>query len=646
MKTKKLKEFKDQISYLKVNQNGYALVDVNNRVYIFNSDFKLINGFKLKLPPNKPKENGIDIDEEFKYLLLATPSKPLTLWDIKNKKLLDKYEWHRGDVLSVKLDKNYFASGGIDGKIFLYSLDLFKMVSKVAKHKDFISSLAFGSDEIYATGYDKSVLFVNQFSLKKIVRYLHLKKALKIENKNFLVSASEYSDIIKWDKYKKERKDRFDIYEEFMDFYIYENYLFIAVRDRIVLYDLEKEVLINEKFFDIDASKICVYKDKLYFIQNNELQYVELYDEVEFLDVILKGDYKTAYEMLTLNPFLKKTKSYEKLELLYKNSIKRAIKYLEENLKSKAIDVLKPFMNVLQKREEITKILTHYENIIKFKKAYENRNFALFYQIANQYELLKDTKYYKLVEKEWELKFEKAKKLAIEGRVSEAKEILKDFMTVSEKIPLIELLLKQAELFRLMKEKIAKKDFAGFFAIIKEHPELKNTKEYQAVMEYAQRLYTLALKALKEENFKYVLKAATILEDIEGYELKAKELLTQAQISLEFLRLFGKDKNKAFELVEQYPFLKDLKVYKLYEEKWSEKLKTAEAKAFKGKIKEALRELKEYENINIKKPRIKNMLKSAYLNYIKDSHDKKAIEKYINTFGKDEEIMKVMNKNK
>ncbi|GAB6073737.1 WD40 repeat domain-containing protein [Nautilia lithotrophica] len=641
MKKEKIKEFKEEISYIKINENGFVVIDKENRVYVFDKNFKLINGFKIKLPPNKPSENGIDVDEGFNYLLLASPGSPLTLWDIKNKKLIDKYEWHKGDVLSVAFGNGYFASGGVDGKIFLYSLDFFKMVSKAARHKDFISDITFGEDEIYATSYDKSVLFINQFSFKKTARYLHLKKAVKINNTDFLISASEYADIIKWDKDTKERKDRFDLYDEFRDFYIYENYVFIAVKNKIVLYDLEKEVLINEKFFEIDADKIAVFNDRLYFSKENVLECVELCDEVEFLDLILKEDYKKAYEMVMLNPFLKKTKSFEKLEFLYKSSLKKAVKYLESGLKAKAIEVLKPFMNVFEKREEVTKTISHFENIIKFKKAYENRNLALFYQLANKYELLKNTKYYKLIEKEWELKFEKAKNLAIEGRVSEAKEILKDFLSVSEKLLLIELLLKEAELFRILREKIAKKDFKGFFAIIKEHPELKNSKEYKAVEEYAQRLYALALKAFEEENFNYVLKAAAILEDIEGYELKAKELTQRAQIALEFLRIFGEDKNRAFELVEKYPFLKRLKVYKIYEEKWHKRLKTAEKEAFEGKIKSALNTLKEYENIQIKRPRIKNMLKSAYLNYIKKSHDKNAIDKYLKIFGKDDEIAKI-----
>ncbi|AZV46767.1 hypothetical protein C3L23_05610 [Nautilia sp. PV-1] len=638
MERKKVKEFKSTISYIKINNNGALIVDKENRVYVYDSSFKLINGFKIKLPENRPEENTVSCDEEFNYLLLSVSGYPLTFWNIKEKKLLGKFEWHKGDVLSVEIGQNYFASGGIDGKIYLYSIELLKMVSKIAKHKDFISDIAFGEDKIYATGYDKAVLFVDSSSLRKTVRFLHLKKALKIENKNYLISASEFSDVIKWDRDTCDDTDRVDLYKKFRDFALYDNYIFVLTDSKVVLYDLKNEVLVNDSFFETDSQKIVVYKDRMYLVSRNILEEVCLTDEKELLDTVLSENYKKAYEMIALNPFLKKTKAYEKLEKLYIATIKKAMKYYEEGMKQKALELLKPFSAVLQKREEINKIITHYENILKFVKAFENRNFALFYQLANQFEMLKNTKYYMLAEKEWEERFEKAKQLASEGRVSEAKEILIDFIPVPQKLKLINLLLKEAGLFRLLKEKIANKDFKGFFAIIKEHPELKDTKEYKSVIEYGEKLYNIAVKALEEEKFKYVLKICTVLEDIEGYELKAKELLNKAQVSLEFLRLFNEDKNRAFELAEKYPFLKKLKVYRVYEEKWQKKLLNAEREAFKGKIKSALEELKEYEYIKTKKPRITSMIKSAYLNYIKHSKDKNAIEKYIKTFGRDEEI--------
>jgi len=609
-----IKKVKADISFFKITESKIIVVDQQNRVYLFDGNFNLKSGFKIKLPPNRTDENSVKCDENARFLLLSSPSAPLTLWDIEQRKLLGKFAFHRGDVLSVSFSQDgYFASGGIDGNILLYSLEIKKMVSKLARHRDFITDITFDGDKVVAGTYDKGVLFVDQSSLQKKFRSLHLKKTCKVEKKEFLTSASQIAEIIKWDSETCDFTDKFSAYGEFSDFFIYEGYVFILLKNRVVLYDLKNEVLINEMFISNGGDKIQVSKNHVYIAKSNEIYKYPLYDELAFLNAIVDQDYKKAYDMVRENPFLKRTKAYEKLEQIYLSTVKKALKFYEHSLKSEAVELLKPFMNVLEKKEEISKIISHYENIIKFKKAFESRNYALFYQIAQMFDLLKNTKYFKIVEKEWEIKFEKAKELVLNGKITLAREVLKDFIPVSEKYPLINTLFKQAQIFSLLREKIAKKDFKGFFAIIKQNPELKDSKEYKEVMEYAKNLYEKALKALEDEDFATVLKSAEILEDIEGYEIKAQELINRAKISLEFLKCFNTDKNRAFSLVEEYPFLKKLKVYRLYEQVWREKLKHAEKIAFEGKLKSALEYLNEYKDIKTKAPRIKSMLKSAYI---------------------------------
>jgi len=645
MQIKTIKKVKNDISYIKISSSFQAIVDVDNIVYKY-KNFKLINAFKIKLTKNKIFENTVKISDDFKYLLIATPSKPLTLWDIDSKKLLSKFDWHRGDVLSVAFGEDYFLSGGIDGKIFLYSFDLLKMVTRVARYKDFISDLEMDNQTVYAGSYDKSVLFIDTDSLIKIPRALHIDKVMKISLKNTLFSASKKSEVINWDILKKDKQDKVIFYKEFRDFCIGENYAFVLYEKGVGLYDLDNQVIINEKFVEIEAQKIAYLNDKLYLAQHNELLEVTLVDESELIDDVLNENYKDAYEKVLNNPFLKKTEAYEKLEKIYKLTLKKAIKHYEAGAKTLALEELKPFMSVSVKREEIAKFMRDFENFLKFKKAYENKNYALLYDIAHKYPLLKNTKIFKIVEMQWQEAFEKAKKYASEGLINQTKEILKDFIAVSEKYKLIDVLLKKAEIFRLLSEKLAKKDYRGFYDLIKDHPQLKDSKEYKELIKYAQDLYQKAQKALKEENFRAVAVYLNELEEIEEFRDKAKELNQKLQIYLRFLKLFSENKNEAFKLFEEYPFLKELSVYKIYEEKWQKKLKQAEKLAFNGKIKDSLQTLKEYREIDKKKNRIKNMIKSAYLNHIAQKRNSKIIDLYIKNFGNDEELKKALNFNK
>ena len=77
MKTQKIKEYKSAVSYFKINKNGLVVVDEENRIYVYDNEFKLKNGFKIKLPKNKVNENTIDVSDDFKYLLLSVQNYPL-----------------------------------------------------------------------------------------------------------------------------------------------------------------------------------------------------------------------------------------------------------------------------------------------------------------------------------------------------------------------------------------------------------------------------------------------------------------------------------------------------------------------------------------------------------------------------------------
>ena len=644
MNIQKVKKLKADITYLKANR-GIVAVDEENRVYFFDENEKFVKGFNFKLPKHKKEENSVDVSYDNRYVLIAIPSKGLYLFDLKLKKK-QQFNWHKGDVTCCKFfDGGYFGSGGVDGHIYLYALDLRKRVASLPKHKDFVMDLEFISskDTLVAGGYDNSVIFVDVSSFKRHIRYPHLKPTKKVMFNNYLVTTSTFSDIIKWIEY--DDVDRFKLYKEFRDFEIVDNILVIGVEGKIVLYDLEKEVLLNEEFLKVDVEKISVYKNWLYFSFEDTIFKVNLLeDEDKLISLIAMENYKEVYELVLKNPFLKKTKAYEELEEIYKEKIKEAIKYFEALEDDMALNILRPFLEVPSLKFKIEKIINDFKNFAKFKLAYEKKNYALLYQLAYMYPNLQKTKIFELVEKEWEKRVDLAFKYAIKGRIEDAKEVLKPFMGVAKKIPLIKKILQEAGKYKLLKEKLVKRDFKGFCALIKENPEFKDTKEYRILMEYAENLYKKALELLKKEDFKRVVKIIHTLKDIEKFKDKALELEEKLKIVLEFIRAFKSDKNKAFELVEKYPFLRELSVFREYESIWKDKLKLAQRKAFEGKLKEALDELKEYKGIEAKKARISSMIKSAYLEYVnslKGDKKQEAIEKYKKKFGEDEEIKKL-----
>jgi len=574
------------------------LIDENNRVLFFDENFNLKRGFKLKLPKNNSNEKGVKFSNNGNFLLIAVKNY-LTFWDIKNRKHLANFKL-KYSILSVVFSKDdkYFACGDIDGKITVFNFKLKKEVLNL-KHRDFIMDLDFSSDRSYlfAGSYDKGVIFFNLITLNKKERFLHTKPVRKIEEQTYLVSSDENAYTIKWNEKSYEYKDILKIYSDFRDFFVYKNYLILGLEGRILIYNLEDEVIENENFLNLnEIDKIAIFKDYLIISTlSGEIYSRYLFEEEkEFLDFVIKEDYKKAFELIDKNPFLKFSKGYEKLNQLVELKIKEALKLFEID-KAEALKILDRLVVVASLKKRIENIIRQYENFEKFIFAIKNKNFGLAYLIANQNPLLKETKFYKKLEKLWEVSFEKAKKLVEKGEIEKTKELLRPFMAVGEKLPFIELLLKKAEVYNLIKEKLSKRDFKGFFELVEKYPFLKNTKEYEKVINYANLVYKVGLSALKSEDFEKVKKAISILKEIKGFEEKAEELREKLEVALKFLALLNENPQKAIELVDENPFLKELKSYKNFIKRHNEIMEKVEELSNK---KEAEQLLKKYNLIN------------------------------------------------
>jgi len=573
-----IKNIKSRVSSF-FSSEELIVVDENNRILFFDENFNLKRGFRLKLLKNNPNEKGVKFSSSGNFLLIAVKNY-LTLWDIKNKKHLANFKL-KYSILSVGFSKDdkYFACGDIDGRIVVFNFKLKKEIFSL-KHRDFIMDLDFNSDRSYlfAGSYDKGIIFFNLITLNKKERFLHTKPVKKIEEKNYLVSSDENAYTIKWNEKSYKYKDILKIYSNFRDFFVYKNYLILGLERKVLIYNLEDEVIENENFLTLnEIDKVVVFKDYLVISTlSGEIYNKYLFEEEkEFLDFVIKEEYKKAFELIDKNPFLKFSKGYEKLNQLIELKIKEALKLFEID-KTEALKILDKLIIVPSLKKRIENIIKQYENFERFVFAIKNKNFTLAYLIANQNPLLKETKFYKKLEKLWKVSFERAKKLVEKGEIEKAKELLRPFMAVNEKLPFIKLLLKEAEVYNLIKEKLVKKDFKGFFELVEKYPFLKNTKEYEKVINYANLVYKVALSALNNEDFEKVKRAILILKEIKGFEEKAEELKEKLEVALRFLALLNENPQKAIELVDENPFLKELKSYKVFIKKHNEIMEKAE----------------------------------------------------------------------
>jgi WD40 repeat protein len=678
----KILNIKAGVSKIKYIGNGqFCVIDENNTVRIFDIDgFKLADGFKIKLPKNNPAENSVDISENGKYLAIGIRGKhKTTVWSVKDKKLLYTLGWHKGDVLSVKFDREekYLMTGGEDGRSYIWSMATGKMVSSLPPHADYVLSCDFSKNCLWAaTGsYDKSVTITNISSMDLSYRKRVHRGAvtfLEFLAKQRLISGDKTGELAVWNYAKGKLEKRLPgMIDMILDIAVNVegNYMFAICNgnNKVSLYDLEKYEEISNEFIKLLATpSVIEFIPEINTLAigtfDGSIYLYDLYeDEKNLQKYLTENDYEKAYELVSQNPFLKNSQVYQLLEEKWNKTILKAQHLLEKGEKDIANQLLSPFLKVPQKRAFVQSILKDFSEFEKFKIAVEKKKYPLAYSLVSQYPFLKNTVYYQKMEDDWKKTFQKARALIFKrGMDEEVRNLLKPFRGVTEKTPLIQSLFNEKQIYALLSQKLAKRDFKDFFILVNRFPYLTDLDEYKKAIEFGEKLVKKAQELLKQGQYKQVIDIAEMLKDFPMYKEEADELEEKAKILLEFHRILAtKDLKLIDKFVKEHPFLEDVNDYQILEKEWREKLEQAEIYASKGDIENILESLKDYIDIEDKRIKIGQLIRSAYLQQIlsllakrfkgekiEDILFENAFKNYIRLFGFDIEISDLIEKAK
>ena len=665
MKPSKIINVKKPILKIRVASDGIIyILDVSNTIRIFDENFKLKGGSKIKMPAHKPFENTADISVNGSYLAIAeVKGKKTFIWDIKKKRMKYKFGWHKGEVLNVAFDWNeeYLLTGGMDGRAYVWSLKLGSMLLALPPHPDYILSGGFSKNNLWAaTGsYDRLITITNISSVN-----LHYRKKvhrgavnkIKFFSSKVMISGDKTGELIKWDFKKGKVLKRFENMADIVIDFVSdakEEFLFAITKEKkVYLYDFKSGELITQEYI-----KLLEYPCTLEYNGNLNHLYVGcvdgsvyiydlLKDEEQLKEYVLTKKYKEAYELVKQNPILKRSKEYKELESIWDKTINAIQKLLEKGEVEKAKAMFEPFKGEPIKRNMFQSLLKDYSEFEKFKNAVLNKRYPLAYSLVRKYPVFKESVYYKEMEKEFKKNFNKARELIKLGKVDMAQELLRPFRGVSEKAPLIQSLFNEKLLYDMFKNFLLKRDFKEFFEFVNRYPFLVDTEEYEKAMKYAEALYQKAEEAIKKGNYKEALKYAEVLKDFPMYREKAEELIKKAKnISNFLLYIANKDYDKVEELVDKYPYLEELEDYKKFMNEYKKMLHSGEVYAIKGDVASLKKLFAPFVNYSLFRSMVYQLIKRAYLNQIMSLFKKKELEKiargiknYIKLFGFDNEI--------
>jgi hypothetical protein len=669
MNPKKVFTINTAVSKIKYIQNGEIIViDEENSVRKFDLEkLKLSGGFKIKLPKNRVYGNNIDVSKngDFMGLGVKDTSKAL-LWNLETKKPSFTLGWHKGEIEAVEFDKqgHYVGTGGVDGRSYVWSIKTGKMVGTLAPHADYVTSIGFSKNGYWvATGsYDKTISVTNLSSMQFAFKLRGHKGAvfkIKFLDNFKLISGDKQGEMILWDYSKGKVLHRLpNLTNQVIDFIPDgdEKYLFAVPKGKnVFLYDLETKDIITNSYIKLNSSITCLefVPELNYLIIGTADGIIYIYDilsdEKELKEHINSKHYDKAYELIFSNPLLHKSETYKELEQIWDDTLEKCYKLLEKSQIDAVKQIFEPFMVVPSKRMLIQAILKDFAEFDKFKMLIVKKKYPLAYSLANKHKSFKDTVYYKHMEKEWKKTFLQARTLIFDKSKEEmVKQLLKPFRGVPEKTPLIQSLFSEKEIYKLLKLKFQKKEFSDFFSLIDRYPFLIDLDEYKNAMTYGEKLYNQAQTLLKDGQYNKVMNYVKVLEDFPNYKDDIKELEKKSTLIANLISLIAsKDYDKVYQLVKEIPFLEDIHDFEKLEETWQKKVYEAEELVSTGEAKHILQSLNYYMNIEEKRPKILELIKSAYLNQILDLLKSRSfteeiltegIKSYITIFGFDLEI--------
>lgn len=669
MQTIKSFNIKHPVLLLKVLNNGIlAVLDSQISLRLIDTkNYKIMGGFKTGMLHERYIGTHIDIAPGGGVCASIVPNtNQAALFSVAKKELLYKVSRHQGEIESLCIDPNgrYFVTGGQDGKTFVWSLKTARLAFTLPPHSDYVTTVAFNDNgQWLATGsFDKTITVLNIATMKKPLKLrahsAAIMKLLFLPSFR-LLSVDKEGGLIVWDiRNGKNLKRMTKVNDTVTDIAVSHDFRFLFVGTKlgyIALYDLETYELLTQRYLKSKETITALgfIEDGFHLAVGTQDGNVDIYplfgDQERYLQMIKAQEYKAYYEEVEENPVLMYSDSYRAAERLWEATLAKAKILLAKSQKDTAIKMLEPFKVVPKKSKFITQILRDFDQYTVFQKYIEEGRYPLAYSMAKQYTSFQESAAYLKMEKRWKLSFMKAQELILSKNGEEqARQLLSPFRGISEKSLLIGQLFAEQKMYLYFKKLIAQKEFVKMFELVKNHGFLKEFKEYQVVLDYADKLYIKSQEAYSEADYVSAQKLAGMLKEFPDFTEEAQEMEDSIRAKQLFYdAIHAGNLVNAFAYMGSYPLLYETKEGEELELQWSKLVDSALKFAAKGDAMAIKQSIEIYLDISAKYEAIANLFQQCYNNQLEQALRVKmdtdtietGIKNYLSMFGDDDFIL-------
>ncbi len=649
--------------------------DINNVFQIIDcaNDYKVLQKNKIGtlLKEHQDLSNLNDVSTGGQYLSINDRTqKNVKVYNFLEKKALFVIDWHLGQVESVAFDfqNNYIATGGQDGKTFIWSLKTGKLAYTLPRHPDFVTTVCFSKNGSWiATGsYDKRIRVTNINSANKSVeligRHKGYVKFIYFISKNRLVSVDHWGTIVVWNYVTGEFIKEFpsmDIEPMALTFIYDFKFMIVAARNKnAYLYDMHSYKLITKNFFSVlegitDFANLFHQNLLIIGTENSQLIAFDMKsDERDLKRYIAEENYLEAYAVVNKNPTLYSSQEYLKLESIWDDTCHKAYELLHNLETEQAKKIFAPFFKIPSKNSFINSTINDFKEFSNFVQYVNNRKFALAYGLASKYQVYKTSKEYKNMEAIWNTQMAKVKMVISKDMANPDEmidKLLQEFKGIPAKSKFIGEMKEQKLIVKIFRDKLNKKDFSACYQLIDKYHFLKEMEEYDKLSNIERLLYKKTQEILPTSNYTKLKIYLDQLSGFPNYKNEVTQMYHDMQYTMKFFTSYAqKDYDTMLKIVNEAPFLEDSAEFIKFNEQWKTQLNLAELYVAKGNIKGILASIGKFKNIGARVDKIGYVISTAYIQQLsliakkyteKRSLILKCINQYINIFGVDDNIL-------
>ncbi len=645
--------------YILFEDNAYGL-------FLYSvDDRQLILGKRLSKNPNPhhiySKAASTSKDG---YAFLSTGDRGCKLYHITNHtlELIGSTRWHKLNISAATFsrDSTLVASGGEDGRVYIYNTQGLKFYALCPIQPDYISCLRFDSKNRYLAfgSYEKKILVYDLHTFDFILELSTPSVCMDIvfynDDCNLFYICSEGE--IGYYNFLENTHSIQKLSESWLQCCLLSknnHYVYVASRDNQfwIISLINSQSIITLSLPENGVSHLAsVGRYLCICFINGKIILVFLEHQKDEFDALLKqGDFQKAKLLAEQNNiFLKLEDSYTKARQETWEKIRSDITRLfANNQPEQAIIAAQPYLEDPNISTEFGLLLENNKIVSEFLKAVEHSKYQDAYQIAEKNPTIKSLVEYQNLEDYFEKILNSAKKMLeqdYENQIYRVKKLLQPFEKIAGKKERINLLLENFTQYSRIQNALKNQDYKAVYMLAQEYPFLKITKAYKFTLNY----YEEMLISLQQEiltnpspNLESILNELISLEDFS----KDAQALSELYKGLnDFIKAA---KNHAYAqcytILDIIPALMSSTPYLEMESYVLSTFNKATAFAQNGNTQEVYNTLNEFLSIKRWKKRLDNIFQISYFYEIKNADTKgfnwlDTLKQYCSFFGKGTEL--------